>query len=256
MWHGRCRRLARRSPRAGRLPVALVARSAVVAVDPGRGAADRRGDPARPRLRRPAGRRDDAARGRRRRDRARTGALPRRRRPRHAGPGRHPPRRRVPDAGGPGREDDGLRRRPHLGQLARRRDDHDVRHLPARGRGPRAPAARVAADARARPGGDRLPARAAAGRRDRQGRPGPGGRARPPARPAADRHPARLVLAPRSRGPGLVPRPRRPDRRPRPAHAPQRPGGAVDGGERWRAPPASRAPRSPAASTTSSASRR
>ena len=40
------------------------------------------------------------------------------------------------------------------------------------------------------------------GRRDRQGRAGPGGGAGPPARPAAHRRAARLVRAPRGRAPG------------------------------------------------------
>ena len=53
-----------------------------------------------------------------------------------------------------------------------------------------------------------LAAGPAARRRDRQGRAGPGGRARPAARPAADRRAARLVRAARGRGAGLVPRAR------------------------------------------------
>ncbi len=96
----------------------------------------------------------------------------------------------------------------------------------------------------------------AAGRRDRQGRAGPGGRARPPARPAADRRAARLVRAPGGGGARLVPRLRRPGRRPGAAAAAPQPGASRGRSRRWPTRPASRAPRSPGASTSSSASRR
>ena len=96
----------------------------------------------------------------------------------------------------------------------------------------------------------------AAGRRDRQGRSRPGGGARPPARPAADRRPARVVRAPRGRRARVVPRLRRPGRRPRAADAAPQPVAPVDGGGAGRRRPACRAPRWRGASTTSSASRR
>ena len=98
----------------------------------------------------------------------------------------------------------------------------------------------------------REPADRAAGRRDRARRARPGGGARPPARPAADRRAARLALA-RGRGRArLVPRARRPGRRPRAAADPRRPGAPVDGRGARAARPASRGPRSPAASPSSS----
>ena len=65
------------------------------------------------------------------------------------------------------------------GATRRRRDGDAHRHLPARGRGQPAPAARAATAARPARRRVGLPADRAAGRRDRQGRARPGGRARP-----------------------------------------------------------------------------
>ena len=64
----------------------------------------------------------------------------------------------------------------------------------------------------------------AARRRDRQGRAGPGGRARPHARPPADLDAARLVLTPGGAGARVLPRAERPGRRRRAANAAEQPG--------------------------------
>ena len=140
------------------------------------------------------------------------GPLHGRRRPGHAAAGRHPPRPALHDARRRGpRRDDGPRR-PHLGQQPGRRDAC-CSPAPTRwtarsaGRLLRAlpPLLVLPDDAWDSPAGP------AARRRDRQGRAGPGGGARPAARPAADRRPAGLVRAARGRGarPGTAPTPTR-----------------------------------------------
>ena len=254
--HGRRSRTARRTARPRRVPAALEDGPAVGAAHRGRGAADPRGDRARRRVAAPRRRRAGRAAAGDVAIAARPGPLHVRRRPRRrrrrrssspASAARRPTGRSA--RGGMGA------RRAHVGQRRRRRDGDAHRHLRARGRGQRAAAARAAGAARAARGRVGLPGDPAAGRRDRQGRAGAGGRARPAARPAADRRPARLVRAPGGAAPGWYRASGDPVVGPalRLLHHKPRTRGRSPS---WRARPASRAPRWPAASTSSWASRR
>ena len=136
-------------------------------------------------------------------------------------------------------------RRAHLGQQRGRQFGDAGRHVRVDRRDQR-PAAAVAADAGLTVPADSWdsPIVPLLGARGHQGRPGPVGRARPAARPAADRRPAGLVRPPRGRG-GLVPGAGRPGGGSRAADAAQPPGPPVDGrgagcraracrGRRWR----------------------
>ena len=144
----------------------------------------------------------------RRRDPPRPRPLHGRRRPGHPAAGRHPPRPALHDASTARSSSRAMEpRRAHLGQQRRRRDRAAHRHLPVRRRGqpPAAAGAARRCSSCARTSGTArsIPLLADEIVKDD---PGPGGRARPAARPAADRRPARLVRAARRRRARLVPR--------------------------------------------------
>ena len=193
--HGRRRRPVGRSPRPRSVPAALQSRPALVAADRGRGATHGDGDRARRRLGAPRrGRSGGDEPGRRRR-------LPRPRPVRRRQPPGHPSAGRDPAGTGVRRPSPRRRsarrelwlRRAHVGQHRRRHDGDADRHLPARGRGQSAPAARLTAIGRAPRAGLGQPRDPAARCRDRQRRAGAGSGARPPPRPPSDRGPTRLV---------------------------------------------------------------
>jgi hypothetical protein len=150
------------------------------------------------------------------------------RRARHAAAGRHPARPALRDARRRVAEPGDGARRAHLGHRPGRRDDDRHRHLRARRRDQPPAARRAAATARARRRPGRQRAHRPARNPDRQGRPRPGGGARPAAGHAARHDAARLVLATRRAGAGVVSRLRRLDRRPRPAPAAEQPRPPVD----------------------------